>query len=597
MGCVYRAAIEGPGGASKQVALKVIHAHLAEDQDFVLMFLDEMRVAMALSHRNIVQTFDAGEADERYYMVMELVNGGSLRGLLHRLKGRPLPLDVALFIGQEISAALAYAHRFQSGDRTQPGVVHRDLSPGNVLLSAEGDVKLADFGVAKAAGRLYVTKANLIRGKMQYMAPEQASGRAGSYSDIYSLGAVLYEMVTGKPARKATGLDELRLSSPPPPPSQVRSETPPALDKLVLSCLDPEPAARPRGADEVRRELAAVSVQLRSAGQGLDDHARLKDFLFEIDGVAERSRRPESPRLARMVLEQARAMETDPELEVSEVDEGAKTSIASAVETKTLTFDDDLPTPVVDDDVPTPVVDEDLQTHQGVVEEEVKPLEAVDTVEISPESEPSSFGGDFDSAASTFGSETTEAKTSPQITAGRRTRTRSVWLIVAAVVLFAVGIAVVLRLGTPPEIGPQLAAVARDAARGPDQLDGAAEAADLDQVMTPRPEPDSSRSIAVADTGARPSTADATIIRPRRRSRAAPRVVRGYGYLDINALPWAKVYVDGRYRGETPLEGLRLRAGVHTVRLVSPSRRISRTYQVRVQADKRRQRVFNLLDR
>ncbi|MBW2735193.1 MAG: serine/threonine protein kinase, partial [Deltaproteobacteria bacterium] len=170
MSTVYRACLHGPAGASKTVALKVIHPDLSRHAETQLMFLDEMRTTMALSHRNLVQTFDAGNADGLPFLVMELVDGVSLEELLTLETRKRLPIDLALYVAAEVAAGLEYAHR------SEAGVLHRDVSPGNVLISKHGDVKLADFGVAKAAGQL-AEDPLAIKCKLSHMAPEQAHGQ------------------------------------------------------------------------------------------------------------------------------------------------------------------------------------------------------------------------------------------------------------------------------------------------------------------------------------------------------------------------------------------------------------------------------------
>jgi serine/threonine protein kinase len=312
MGSVYRARLQGPGGAAKEVALKLVHSHLSCDRNFVLMFLDEMRVAMAMAHRNIVQTFDAGEADGHQFMVMELVDGCSLRDLL-RPGGGPeaMPLDVALFIAMEVSAALGYAHGFQPPGGGAAGVIHRDVSPANILLSAQGDVKLADFGVAKVAGGLHVTGVHSIKGKLAYMAPEQASGLVEPRSDIFALGAVLYRMVAGAPVRKVLDLEAVRLGiGALPPPSSLRPDLPPSLDSAIMGCLSTDPAARPASAEELRRALAEEAFRLQLEGGDLDPHARLQAF---IAAAAQRapSDAGRAGKLGALLLREAGALATD----------------------------------------------------------------------------------------------------------------------------------------------------------------------------------------------------------------------------------------------------------------------------------------------
>lgn len=303
MGIVYRARTRGPADATRISALKVIHEHLSVDQHFVLMFLDEMRIAMGLTHRNVVQTYDAGHEDDRYFMVMELVEGWSLAELLVRLKA-PLPLDLALFVGMEIASALDYAHTLD------PAVIHRDVSPSNILISSRGDVKLTDFGVAKAAHRLAVTSADVLKGKLGYMAPEQARGQATSASDLFSLGAVLYEALSGLRIRRGGDLESVRLGSIQPLQKVARGELPEGLVRLVTACLSPTLSARPTSAAALREGLLREHFAIQSAsGQPLDSHRRLATFLSErmerpgSAAAALPARDREHP-LARAILEQ-----------------------------------------------------------------------------------------------------------------------------------------------------------------------------------------------------------------------------------------------------------------------------------------------------
>ena len=500
MGSVYRARMQGPAGAAKQVALKLIHPHLAEHEDLRLMFLDEMRVAMALSHRNVVQAFDAGEIDGQYFFVMELVQGGSVRTLLDRQSGRPLPPDIALFIGREVAAALEYAHRFQPAADLPRGVIHRDVSPSNILLSSEGDVKLADFGVAKAAGRLYVTQVNLVRGKYQYMAPEQAGGQAGPASDLYALGAVLYEMLTGAQVRPSGITDPGLLTRQPAPLSTKRPGLPRSLDALVLACLEPEPAGRPASAAELHRAIAAESIQLQvSRTAASDPHVRLQRFLEALASGPTASRAESAPaRLARAVLAEARAVATDPELQP---------------------------------------------------------------------------GIELDSAASTMSDAPTDI--SPMDDRPPRARRRRLGLLAPLALLLASGV-LIWAIATPDEEEPPAPApiVAPPPDHGVDRA-----SPDIAPPVRSTPAPD----LGPPDRSAPP---------PVRRPPARRPVATGT--VDINAIPWAKVYIDDQPRGETPLEGLRLRAGLHRIRLISAERGLSRTFTLRVVAGSHVTRVYRL---
>jgi hypothetical protein len=198
---LFKAQQRGVQGFQKIVAIKRILPHYSENEDFVTMFIDEAKLAAQLTHPNIVQIFDLGKAGNSYYIAMEYVNGHDLRTLVRKVReyGPPLPEQVAAFVAMKVAAALDYAHRKRGFDDRELKLVHRDISPQNVILSTEGAVKLVDFGIAKAASKASHTIAGALKGKLLYMSPEQATGQPlDNRSDLYSLGLVLFELLTGE---------------------------------------------------------------------------------------------------------------------------------------------------------------------------------------------------------------------------------------------------------------------------------------------------------------------------------------------------------------------------------------------------------------
>ncbi|HEX5760394.1 MAG TPA: serine/threonine-protein kinase [Thermoanaerobaculia bacterium] len=243
MGEVYRADDLRLG---QTVALKFLPAELAQDRDRLERFYAEVRLAREVSHPNVCRVYDIGEAGGRSYLAMEYVDGEDLASLLRRI-GR-LPEDKALDVSRQLCAGLAAVH-----DR---GVLHRDLKPANVMLDGHGRVRLTDFGLAAAAAE---AKGSDLSGTPQYMAPEQFALRPPSVrSDLYALGLVLYELFTGKPAVAGATFEELRRRhqrEPPTPPSRVRPDLDPAVERVILRCLEKEPESRPASALAVAAAL------------------------------------------------------------------------------------------------------------------------------------------------------------------------------------------------------------------------------------------------------------------------------------------------------------------------------------------------------
>jgi serine/threonine protein kinase len=264
---VFKAKRSGVEGFEKIVAVKRILPHLSDNKEFVDMFVNEAKMVAGLTHPNIVQIFDLGKIDKSYYIAMEYVHGRDLRTIMRRAKekGPKIPLELGLRIVSNVCSALEYAHRKRDDRGRSMQIVHRDVSPQNILISFEGEVKLTDFGIAKAATKASTTDRGALRGKLLYMSPEQAWGKAiDCRSDLFSLGIVLYEMVTDqKPFLAPGGGSEMSIlemvrQCHVAPPRSVNPHVPEALDKLLRRALDREPSRRFQDAAEMGRGLERI---------------------------------------------------------------------------------------------------------------------------------------------------------------------------------------------------------------------------------------------------------------------------------------------------------------------------------------------------
>jgi serine/threonine protein kinase len=251
----------GPDGFEQRVCLKRILPTFASDPEFVDMFLREARLSALLHHGNIARVLDFGIADGSHYLTLELIDGADLRAVLRHLRMRAESFDAGLvsFIAHALGSALSFAHAATDDGETR-GIVHRDVSPSNILLSNAGEVKLADFGIAKAMNRPGSVQSNALKGKIAYMAPEYALGRrCSARSDLFSLGVLLYECLAGfRPfdgGHDLQTMDHARNGVREP----LRSVAPHAPDALVaaVECLlEPEPANRPLHADALLELLS-----------------------------------------------------------------------------------------------------------------------------------------------------------------------------------------------------------------------------------------------------------------------------------------------------------------------------------------------------
>ena len=258
---IHLAKTRGIAGFEKFCALKMIHPNFAQDEQFIEMLIDEAKIAVQLQHVNIAQTFDLGRVGETYYITMEFVDGADLYKILRRGSEQDLdiPVDIAAYIGKEMATGLDYAHRKRDGAGNTLGIVHRDVSPQNVLVSNAGEVKLVDFGIAKATMKARQTAVGVIKGKYYYMSPEQAWGeRLDHRSDIFSAGIVLYEMLTGQMLYLEEDihklLDMVRRANI-APVRTLRRDVPPQLERIVMHALAKKPEDRYQSAGDLAADL------------------------------------------------------------------------------------------------------------------------------------------------------------------------------------------------------------------------------------------------------------------------------------------------------------------------------------------------------
>jgi serine/threonine protein kinase len=257
---IYLARAPGLEGFEKLVALKRVLPHLVADERVVGMFLKEARLAATLRHPNIVHVFDIGMAEGSYFFAMEYVEGVDARTLFLQAadRGGIIPLEQALAIVIGVAAGLHHAHEQVGTDGRPLGIVHRDVSPSNLLVSYEGSVKVADFGIAKAAA-FGDTRTRSLRGKLAYMSPEQCqSAPLDRRSDVFSLGTVLYELTTGRRLfRDESEFVTMRriVEEDAPPPSRIALGYPPDLERVVVKALRREPAERFQSAQELQLAL------------------------------------------------------------------------------------------------------------------------------------------------------------------------------------------------------------------------------------------------------------------------------------------------------------------------------------------------------
>lgn len=258
MGEIFLAEEDGTG---RRVGIKRLLSQCARDPVFIGMFLDEARLVTRMKHANVCEVYEHGQEGSHYYLVMEYIDGVSLRELLEARKGRGLPFPLAARIMAEVAAALDYAHRLEDELGAPLGIVHRDVSPGNIMIRRDGHVKLVDFGLAKARTQIMKTQPGLVKGKFGYLAPEQLSGRTDWRTDLFALGLCLFEAMTGRQLFDQFSAAETvkAIQSFQGPPRM--DGAPGGLHEVLTKVLSRDPNDRQQSAGEFRAGLGKVVVQ------------------------------------------------------------------------------------------------------------------------------------------------------------------------------------------------------------------------------------------------------------------------------------------------------------------------------------------------
>jgi serine/threonine-protein kinase len=607
---VLLAACETGGSARAPVVIKRLYTHLSEDPQVAQMFLDEARLVSKLDHEHIVRTFEAGVIDGCCCIVMEYLEGQALDRVVQQASERGgLPVPLALYVACSTLKALAYAHELRDENGEPLHIVHRDVSPHNVFLTNDGHVKVLDFGIAKAATQEGRTATGLIKGKLGYIAPEQAlAEEVDARADVWSVGVVLWEALTGERLFRAdtdAARLHLTLTREIPAASSLRAELPPELDALLARALARDPAERYGSASAMLEELErwlSANPQLRADGAALSafmhelfaseidaQQRSVASFLEALDGELS----PSGIASAGVIVP---GEDDSAEITLSEGEEFAELSFSEEEEFAELSFSE---------------------------EEELAELSVAHPYESSQlfacaendgsELQPGSTGAVVVSAVGRTQEVASARQLSDSAVAPAPPRSRWVQacfgLICVAVGCvagaFYSGRAHVAPFSLTSSDGPRVAN-----AHGSGEEERSIDALSAD----PRPaeltrEPPAPLSTAEGAPHIAPAVAEPTVAPAAPRAtgnggeatpqepaadttRDAPSTTReapahsSFGYLSIDTTPWSIVSVGGKTLGQTPLVKVKLATGSHSVVLKNPDLHIETTYTVNIESGK-----------
>ena len=311
---VFRGVAESMEGFKKSVAIKRILPNLTKNQKFVSMFLDEARLSLFLQHANIVQVFDISKTpDNAYFLVMEFVDGCNLKALIERQKQKGKRIDIAhtIYLMIETCKALQYAHSLEHPETNEPlGIVHRDISPPNILLSKNGEVKVVDFGLAKATSQIESTDPGVVKGKFSYLSPEAASGlEVDNRADVFAIGIIMWELFTGR--RLFYGdtdyqTVELVRQARVPSIAALNPEIEPELEQVVRKSLAKDADDRYQSANDLGDALAQYLFSRRMKVTARDISNLVKDTQVEM--MRKRSTEPKESLIDALILDEMQKM-------------------------------------------------------------------------------------------------------------------------------------------------------------------------------------------------------------------------------------------------------------------------------------------------
>ncbi|MBA3502118.1 MAG: serine/threonine protein kinase [Myxococcota bacterium] len=311
---VFRGVAESMEGFKKSVAIKRILPNLTKNQKFVSMFLDEARLSLFLQHANIVQVFDISRTpDNAYFLVMEFVDGCNLKSLIERQKAKSKRIEVAhtIYMMMECCKALTYAHSLEHPETNEPlGIVHRDISPPNILLSKNGEIKLVDFGLAKANSAVESTDPGVVKGKFSYLSPEAASGLEVDHrADVFAVGIILFELLTSR--RLFYGdtdyqTVELVRQARVPSIAAINSDVESELEQVVRKALARDPEERYQTANDLGDALAQYLFSRRMKVTARDISILVKDT--QVDMMRKRSAEPKESLIDALIFDEMKKM-------------------------------------------------------------------------------------------------------------------------------------------------------------------------------------------------------------------------------------------------------------------------------------------------
>ncbi|WNG45304.1 protein kinase [Archangium minus] len=573
---VYLARAEGPMGFAKSLVVKRILPHLAEDPQFVEMFISEARLAAQLDHPHIVQIFDFGEVDGTWYLAMEFIDGLNLRVLARHAKitGMLLPPSYCARIIAHACDGLAFAHDSKDAITGAPlGLIHRDISPDNILLSRQGAVKVVDFGIAKAAGQGHRTESGVLKGKIAYMTPEQLRNMAlDRRVDVYALGIVLYELLTGyKPfdTTSEASIVHAILHEPFVPAVERRPDLPAAMGRILERALAKD---REQRYPDCRTLQADLEGFILSAGEpvGAWNLAQLVARVMATSASPEAklvsANEPEKTTPARKTPEKTTPARKTPETAIPERTTPETTTPETAIPERTTPE-----TTTPETAIPERTTPETTTPETAIPETTTPARPAKPTLEIRP-----------------VGNAQTGRRGSwtGRIAAG-----------VGAAVLIALAVGIVMRDEAPanarPEVTGPTTPVPLSEAPVPKEVGGPAPSESPAPARDePPPEPtdktpvpESSEPPVVAQMSPEASAPERP--KPSRGSRARatpPETSVRMGTVEFRIWPYATVWLDGKRLGETPLAPVDLSAGRHTVKLLNEELGKNVTQQIEVRA-------------